>query len=435
MVRRLPDAVLSFSTGTLAPTLGMGLRTSLYVILGFVVPCSLVPAYFITFGQNLGMRQMVHCRYSFGYFGASIVALVNAMTGFGYTILNAILAGETLQAVSPHQSLSATVGIVIIVVIALCISFCGIRVIHWIERFFWLPVLISFAVMVGEAGTGPGGLHTLPSEPSPGSRAILSMGCVLAGFQMSWAASASDMSLYLNRRVKSWKLFVATFLAFALSSTSILMLGASFAASAQTIPAWSDALTQNPSPGPLVNLVLSTRLGNFGKFLTVLIALSAVGNMMATLYSLGLCCQTMFPPLTALPRFTIPIGAVAIILPLAIVGKDSFYDTLTNFVSMIAYWTALYVGVVTADHVVIRRTRFASYDPAIWNQWRLLPPGAAALGAAILSLGLVIPLMDQTWYTGPLAKNVGDLGFEVGLVLSFLLYLLLRPLEKRVAGR
>ena len=37
-------------------------------------------------------------------------------------------------------------------------------------------------------------------------------------------------------------------------SIAILMLGASFAASAQTIPAWSDALTQNPSPGPLEEL-------------------------------------------------------------------------------------------------------------------------------------------------------------------------------------
>lgn len=432
---KVSDAVLSFSTGTLAPTMGMGMRSSLYTIVGFIAATSLIPAYFITFGPKLGMRQMVHCRYSFGYFGASLVSLLNAMTAIGYTILNSILGGEALQAVSPHQSMSATVGIVIMVVIALCISFCGIRMIHWIERFFWLPVVISFAVMIGEAGVGPHGLHTLPNEPTPPSRSILGMGCVLAGFQMSWAGIASDVSLYLNRRIASWKLFLATFCAFTLGSATILMVGAAFAASAQTIPAWSDALSQNASPGPLINLVLSEKLGNFGKFLTVLIALSAMGNMMATLYSIGLACQTMFPPLVHLPRFVVPIVAVAIILPLAIVGQSRFYDTLTNFVSVIAYWTALYVGVVAADHIVIRRMRFASYDPAIYNQWGKLPPGVAAIGAAVLSLGLVVPLMDQAWFTGPLARHVGDLGFEVGLVLSFVLYTLLRPLERRVAGR
>ncbi|KAI3622930.1 hypothetical protein CBS14141_004263 [Malassezia furfur] len=427
--------VLSFSTGTLAPSMGMGLRSSMYTIVGFIVPCSLFPAYFITFGPKLGMRQMVQCRYSFGYFGASLVSLLNAVTMCGYVILNAILGGETLQAVSPNQSMSATVGIVIIVVIALCISFCGIRMLHWIERFFWLPVMISFIIMVGETKTGPMGLHTEPNEPSPPSRTILSMGCVLAGFQMSYAALASDVSLYIQPRIPSWKLFVTTACAFAVGSATILMLGAAFAASAQTIPAWNDALTQNPSPGPLINLVLSTKLGNFGKFLTVLIALSAMGNIMATLYSLGLTCQTLLPALVVLPRFVIPVLAVAIILPLSIVGKDHFYDTLTNFVSMIAYWAALYIGVVLADHIVIRRTRFASYDPAIYNQWGKLPPGVAAVGAAVLSLGLVIPLMDQEWYTGPLARHVGDLGFEVGLVLSFVLYIVLRPLEKRIAGR
>lgn len=413
----------------------MGLRSSMYTIVGFMIPSSLIPAYFVTFGPKLGMRQMLQTRYSFGYYGACLVSLVQAMTGFGYTILNAILAGETLQAVSPHRSLSATVGIVIMVVIAVCISFFGIRVLHYVERYFWLPVLISFAIMAGEAGTGPNGLHTIANEPAPPSQSVLTMGCVLVGFQMSWAASASDVSLYLYRDVPSWKLFLATFLGFSLSGTTVMMLGAAFVASADTIPAWKDALALSPSPGPLIDYVLSTHLGHFGKFLTVLIALSAIGNMMATLYSIGLACQTMFPPLSRLPRFVMPLVAAAIVMPLAIVGKDKFYDTLTNFVSVIAYWTALYVGVVLADHVVIRRGRFSSYDVSIWDQPRRLPTGISALAAAGLSLGLVIPFMEQAWYTGPLAKYVGDLGFEVGLPLSFLLYLLFRTIELRCWSR
>ncbi|WFD01285.1 hypothetical protein MYAM1_004047 [Malassezia yamatoensis] len=419
----------------IAPTLGLGLRASMYTIVGFIVPCGLFPAYFITFGPQLGMRQMVQSRYSFGYFGGCLVALLNAMTGCGYIILNAILGGETLQAVSPHQSMSATVGIVIIVLVGLCISFFGIRVLHWAEMVLWIPILISFVIMVGETKTGPEGLHTIAEEPAPTSRAILSMGCILAGFQMSYAASVSDVSMYVRPQISSWKLFFAAFGTFTLGSTPILLLGAAFASSAQTIPAWSEALADNPSPGPLIDLILSHKLGNFGKFLTVLLALSAMGNIMTTLYSIGITFQTALPALMYFPRFVMPILATAVVLPLAIVGKNSFYDTLTNFISMIAYWTVLYVGVVMADHVFLRRGDFRSYDPAIYNQWSQLPLGVAALSASILSLGLVIPLMDQEWYTGPLAKHVGDLGFEVGLVMSFVLYLILRPIEKRIAGR
>ena len=40
--------------------------------------------------------------------------------------------------------------------------------------------------------------------------------------------------------------------------------------------------------------------------------------------------------------------------------------------------------------------------------------------------------MDQSCYTGPLAQHSGDLAFEVSTVLSFVLYLVLRPLEKRM---
>ena len=136
--------VLSFSTGMVAPDMGFEFRYFSYTTLGFLIGWAIFPAAFTIFGHKLGMRQMVHARYSFGYFGAPVPALLTALTGLGYGILNAIVAGETLQAVSPHGSMSATVGIVIVTVMALAVSFCGIRVLNVLDMVFWLPVLISF---------------------------------------------------------------------------------------------------------------------------------------------------------------------------------------------------------------------------------------------------------------------------------------------------
>ncbi|WFD19792.1 hypothetical protein MCAP1_002028 [Malassezia caprae] len=424
--------VLSFSTGMLAPEFGFGFKYACYTMLGFLIAWGLFPSFFALFGKNLGLRQMVHARYSFGYFGACLVSILSAITGIGYMILNAILAGETLQAVSPHGNMSATVGIVIVTVLGLAVSFCGIRVLNLIDMWFWVPVLISFAIMAGEAKSGPQGLHLDPNEQPPSANSVLSMGCLMAGFYATYAGFSSDVSLYMNRDKSSLWLFVIIMLGLTLSAPLAMMLGAAFATSAKDIPAWNEAIEQNPSPGPLINLVLSSHLGNFGKFLTVLIALSAVSNIMSTFYSMGLGLQTAIPILTILPRFTIPILATAIVLPLAIVGQNQFYDALTDFVSVIAYWAALYIGVVLADFLVIRRCRFSSYDLTIWNDWRALPPGLAGILSAVLPLGLVIPFMDQTWYTGPLGDKVGDLGFEIGLGLSFVLYCLLRPLEMRL---
>lgn len=426
--------LLTFATGMLAPQMGLGLEASMYTILGFTLPCSLCPAYFCTFGPKLGMRQLIQARYSFGYAGTCLIALLAAAGLIGYCTLNSILGGEALQAVSPGRSMSPVVGIVIVAVVSTAVSFCGIKVLQFVEMWLWFPVLICFCILAGLAGSGSDGLHVEANTPPAAPQAVLGMGCVIAGFQLSWSGIASDVSLYLKPQTNPYILFACTFAGFSLSSAPIMMLGAAFAASAQSIPTWKQAISESSSPGPLFDTVLSGHVGGFGKFLTVILALSAMGNIMTSVYSFGIACQTLFPPLTALPRFLVPLLALAIFLPTAIVGRNKFYDTLSNFVAVIGYWSALYIGVLLADHVVIRRMDFDSYNRKIWNRVRELPYGLAALGSAILALGLLIPLIDQAWFTGPLAERSGDLGFEVGLALSFVLYCVLRPLELRILG-
>lgn len=137
-----------------------------------------------------------------------------------------------------------------------------------------------------------------------------------------------------------------------------------------------------------------------------------------------------------MPRFIFPLIIIAIVIPLSIVGATAFYDTLTSFTSILSYWSALYVAVVLVDHVVIRRRRFETYDANIWNKWSRLPIGLAAIVSAVLSLAVTIPAVEQTWFTGPIAKKVGgDLGFELGFVCCFILYAPLRLLELRIFGR
>ena len=46
----------------------------------------------------------------------------------------------------------------------------------------------------------------------------------------------------------------------------------------------------------------------------------------------------------------------------------------------------------------------------------------------------MIPSMSQVLYTGPIARKTGDIGFEVATVVTALLYVPLRHLEKRWRG-
>lgn len=261
------------------------------------------------------------------------------------------------------------------------------------------------------------------------------MGAVIAGYLVAWAPLASDVTLYIRPDIAQHKIFIAVFLGFFLSTAPFMMLGAAFAVSALDNQAWSDAL--GVSNGALYNLILSGPggVGNFGKFLTVLLALSAMGNIAATLYSFGLTLQTLLPFLAYVPRFIWPILATAITLPLSIVGAHAFYTTLTNFTAVLGYWASLFVAIVLMEHVIIRRRQFSRYDASAWNDWQRLPPGCAALASAILSLGLVIPSMYQEWFVGPIAERTGDLGFELGFLTCCILYVPLRLVEQSVFRR
>lgn len=83
------------------------------------------------------------------------------------------------------------------------------------------------------------------------------------------------------------------------------------------------------------------------------------------------------------------------------------------------------------EHAVFRKGDFSMYDLSCWNTARRLPTGLAALGACLLSCGLVIPSMDQVWFVGPIAKQTGDIGFEMAFAASVVFYIPLRALELR----
>jgi len=92
------------------------------------------------------------------------------------------------------------------------------------------------------------------------------------------------------------------------------------------------------------------------------------------------------------------------------------------------------VSAVVLEHLYFRKGDFTRYDLRYWNVPSQLPLGGAALGASFLSLSLVIPSIDQVWYTGPIARKTGDLGLEFALIITAILYIPLRRLEKGWRG-
>jgi purine-cytosine permease-like protein len=174
--------------------MGLSLTAASLVILFFTLLSAIPPAAFSILGPLTGMRQIVQARYSFGRYAVMIVAILNVATATGWSIVSTILAGQTLSAVS-GGGLSWNVGIVIMALIGMFISFMGYKVLHHYERWAWIPALIAIVI-----ATGCGG-HLLknqaPTEPVKAS-SVMSFACVVISFTVTWTTMASDFCVYMK---------------------------------------------------------------------------------------------------------------------------------------------------------------------------------------------------------------------------------------------
>lgn len=419
--------ILSFSSGTLGPVaFGLGLRDSCLVIIFFNLLFSVPPAYFATWGPKLGLRQLCSTRYTFGYYGVMVPSLLSLIGFVGFAVLNCIVGGQALASVG---NVSWTVGIVIISVISLFISFCGLKVLSWFEQVIWIPVVLVFIIATCVSGKhfadAPAALPATASQ-------ILTFGATIAGFTTSWTVLSSDYTTYFHPGVSSWRIFWYSYAGLIVPTVALQCLGAAAAITAPVVPAW-EAGYAGGNVGGLVDAMLQP-VGKFGKVLMVFISLSVTGNNAPTIYSFGMCLQTLIPPLLVVPRYVFSVIATAVAITLSITGQHKFYSTLSNFLSIIGYWTGSWAAAVSVEHVYFRKGDFALYDLRSWNVPSELPLGAAALTASVLSFALVIPSMDQVWYTGPIARTTGDIGIETAMAVTALLYFPLRHLEKRWMG-
>jgi purine-cytosine permease-like protein len=180
-------------------------------------------------------------------------------------------------------------------------------------------------------------------------------------------------------------------------------------------------------------------LGRFGEFCVVIFAFSVFAACAPTMYSLVVAFQCVTPFFTRVPRYVFAIGSTILLLPLAIVGATHFEVTLINFLGVLGYWSSAYFSILVVEHVFFRGNSLSndSYDVSAWNDVKRLPSGIPALAAFLGSFGLIIPCMEQVWFTGPIAKHgkTGDIGFEVALGIAAILYFAFRSIEVKVLGR
>jgi purine-cytosine permease-like protein len=164
-----------------------------------------------------------------------------------------------------------------------------------------------------------------------------------------------------------------------------------------TVDGWADAYYAYGAGG-ILGMMLEPA-GGFGKFVLVLLALSVVGNIAISMYSVALNLQMFLPVFTKVPRFLFIVVLIAVMIPVGIQAAAQWEESLQNFLALIGYWAGCFDAVLIEELLIFRRMDFDTYDHAIWNVGPKLPSGIPAIAASLAST-LIPPLPLSSVFEG-----------------------------------
>jgi purine-cytosine permease-like protein len=242
------------------------------------------------------------------------------------------------------------------------------------------------------------------------------------GYAAGWNPYASDYTRYLPPAIDKVKVGLYAGLGNFLSCSVLMIVGAA----SVTVGAKA---TDNPA-GDFTGVMPSF----IGNLVLLGIALGAVSANALNVYSGAMSFLAMGIKLPlALRRAIVALVFGAIGLVLAWNGLSDAGSKYENFLLVIAYWIAPWLGVVLVDRWLRRGTVI---DGIVEDKNYLNVAGPVAM-----IVGMVFSIWlfsDQVKYTGTIAKahpSIGDLtpfvGFVIAAVVYAVLFVVLRPAAPR----
>ncbi|MDR3709886.1 MAG: cytosine permease [Capsulimonadaceae bacterium] len=408
------------AVGALAvPVFQMGFWDSALAIMLFNCLGALPVAFFATLGPKLGLRQMTISRFSFGWIGAAVMALVNVAACIGWSAVPVIVSGQLVYHLTGHH-IPIWGGILGIAILTAFVSIYGYHYVHRYNRYAWIPMAFIFAVLTT---TGAKHFQILPTPMWSVAElaAFVSFGGAVFGLATSWSSYAADYNVNQPEGIPSSKVFWLTFLGVIVPCILMELLGLALSTG-----------FKGDGAGDLAAGALKP-LGATGTVMLGFLALSVIAGNIPNDYSLGLSMQVVGRAFSRVNRavWTV-LGAIVYVL-IAIPCAGRFDDTLKNFLLLVAYWLGPWSVILILEHFVYRKGKYNAED---WDTRTALPAGWAAMTALALGLVGVYLGAAQTNFVGPLAKMINppfgmDIGFELGMVIAGVAYLMLRPIEIR----
>lgn len=397
-------------TGALAVGLfGLGFRAAaLAIILGNVLGALLLGA-LTTLGPRLGVPQLIQSRRAFGFIGNFLPAFLNFLAGIGWFAVNTVLGVFALVWL---LGTSFAVSLIIVAGLQILVAIYGYNWIHAIER--WLAAVLTLLFVAVSVYAAPH-IHyaaaanlRAPLWSGGAGSFILGLG-VAFSYILGWIAFSSDYTRYLPAATPPARSFWPAFWGVALSCVWLEVLGAGLA-----------TLRTVDVPTDLVTGLLPHSLGVLAMLAVVLGTITAnVLNIYSGSLSV-LAIDTRFVR-ALLPRRWVAVLVVGVLgALLSLSGAHGYYAKYENFLLLLSYWVAPWVGVVFVDYFLLGGGRFGLQR--LYDRRHVLGPGLAAWAIGVL---VSVPFFNQALYVGPAARHwpgLGDISYYVSLVVAGAVY-------------
>jgi nucleobase:cation symporter-1, NCS1 family len=373
-------------------------------------------------GPAHGVPQMVLSRLGFGYWGNILPAGLNALTaGIGWFAVNSVSGALALNTLT-HLAKPAC--LVIIVLVQVVVAFFGYNLVHAFEKYAF-PVLaviflITTAVILAKAHPGA---HVPAGFAGTTGGFLLATGAAF-GYAVGWNPYAADYTRYFPPDSDKRAIALWAGLGVFVSCVVLEVVGAASASLSGFGPALS-----NPTSAFTGNLPTALRDATL-----LAIALGAVAANVLNIYSGALSFTALGIRLPLRLRraiVAVTFGIIGFIV--AYYGLPNAGTNYENFLLIISYWIAPWLAVVFCDQL-LRRGR-GPVDQLLFDKRYTNWAGPVAMAAG---MGVSIWLFsDQTKYTGLVPAHVpqvGDITFEVGFLLTAVIYLGWHAAERRLGA-
>lgn len=392
---------------------GLDLTTAVVAILLGNTLASLFHFFLTQWGPRTGLPQMVISRKAFGFLGNILPGGLNAViVGVGWFAVNSVSGGLALAALTGMPPLLT---VLISAIVSFALAFFGHNLIHVFQRFAF--PLLAVVFLLGVAFIAPQADIGTPTSPIPGAFWVAVS--TSFGYTIAWAPFASDYSRYLApEHAHRAGLFAALGV---WVSTNILQVVGAAAVTAVGLAAWN---WDNPT---------ASYTGLLPSWLAAATLLAVwLGSLCANalnLYSSGLSLAALgiaLPTRFLRAAIIVGVGVLGAVLAVLALNDVSSYE---NFLLVMGYWIAPWLGALVADRLVPPQVPPSVYVDRGYRN----PAGPIAMAVAIVvSVSL---FSNQTLYVGEMPlifPELGDITSVVGFVVAFVLYVGIRVVTRRL---